>query len=238
MTQTIISLGGWCRPAWQIRRATAQTQGYPFDWHITSYRALMAVLDPDFDPATALKPADCYINQFGSLTDGANGWIDQHYLAADKFDQDDGQVVMSKRTLAAIDKARERSAYLVGKLRADCQDRPVTFIRWIRQGLVDGEWHDAFKGEDAWAVKAALDKICAYTPTLIYVRSAHLEGPTADEFIEVEKSPWGDALTIGEPTRRFFADDVWTGDNQAWDQVFAHIAKLNPAQEIDDPPES
>lgn len=243
MTQTtVVSLGGWCRPAWHIRRATPQTRGYPFDWHITSYRALIAVLDPSFDPMAALKPEDCFINQFGSITDGASGWIDQHNLSADKFDRDGDGIAWTDRTAAALDHARERSAFLIERFRSDCQTMPMTFVRWIRHGLVDGEWNEAFEGEDAWAVKAALERLCAHPPRLLYVMSEHLDGPDVREYIKVTQAPWGDALTIGEPTRRFFPEDLWTGDNEAWDQVFEHIAGhpevgSNPAEKLDVAPE-
>ena len=49
----IITLGGACSPAWQVRAYTGQTDAFPFDWLVLPFHALTMAIEHDFHDFTA-----------------------------------------------------------------------------------------------------------------------------------------------------------------------------------------
>jgi hypothetical protein len=44
----IITLGGACSPAWQVRNYTGKTNAMPFDWLVLPFRSLVSIIEHDF----------------------------------------------------------------------------------------------------------------------------------------------------------------------------------------------
>jgi hypothetical protein len=59
----IVSLGGMCQPAWNIRNCFGTEDAYPFDWLITPGSSLLKILDDDFRDALILENLEAIQNR-------------------------------------------------------------------------------------------------------------------------------------------------------------------------------
>jgi hypothetical protein len=80
-----VPLGFSCRSAYQLRRLMASRKDLhvdsgPFDWTMTSFRALSKIFSDDIKPSLILNPIDSYINFNGSITCGYLGVSFHHDL--------------------------------------------------------------------------------------------------------------------------------------------------------------
>ncbi|CAN5376249.1 hypothetical protein BH10PSE1_BH10PSE1_11190 [soil metagenome] len=225
MEPIVVSLGGWCRPAWQARRVLGGEAAFPFDWQITSFAALLHILSPDYRPENALVPENCGPNRFGSVTDAASGWIFQHDLEHSLLDlTPDGQGIdWTERSLATLAQTREKFAFLDRRFRETCRDNPLTFIRWLRTHP-DREWPGAFEGEDPEKLLSSLRSLAGHDDVrIVYVTTVEVEGPNAESGFEVEPASYGFSVVLHEALKNFFAPNHWTGDSEAWDLLIPAI---------------
>lgn len=217
----IISLGSWCRPAWQIRRITGGETAMPYDWQITSFRALLSTLDPGYNAQTALDIDNIVVNQFSSVTDLSSGWVYQHDLHVSNFNLENGAIIHDDRAQSVITASRNKYAFLIDRFREVCGIGGITFIRWIRSGHPDGEWPEAFEGEDPEQLHEALLRISP-NPTLVYVRSIEDYSGTGDSSFETRSLEWGNSVVLTEDARKFNAEN-WTGDSDAWSRFIQSL---------------
>lgn len=225
---SIISLGAWCRPAWQVRKHFLADVAYPFDWNITSFSALMHVLHPAFDPAAQLCVEDCYVNPLGSVTDSRSGWIHHHDLPASSVGGFPGSVVMSDgpETLELLKNIREKSAYLFQRLRQHCRSNPVIFLRWIRQGHPDWEFPAAFEGENPGLLHQRLKEFCHHDDVrTLYVVSSDVKGKEEmPSRFNITPTSYGAFVHLFEQVENF-PEESWTGDEQSWSCMLNKISE-------------
>ena len=221
---TIISLGSWCRPAWQIRRVTGDEAAMPYDWQITSFKALLSTLDPQHDATTALAPKDIVLNGFSSLTDVSSGWVYQHDLQLSRFCPENGGMVNHDQVHEIIETTKRKYSFLFDRFRDVCSRGDVTFLRWTRYGHPDPEWPEVFDGEDPKALYEALSRL-SKNFRLVYVQSVDNHNGSFETNFVATPTEWGSSVVLAEDPRKFHPTEAWTGDNGAWSAL---VQSLRP----------
>lgn len=227
MRPNLISVGSWCRPAWQIRRRLGTETAYPFDWNITSYAALLHTLAPGYDPADELRLEDCTANQFGSVTDLRSGLVLQHDLPVAALGGQLGGLILGDDAAvrAHLDEVRVKMAFLFERFRTVCRAGPVVFVRWMRHGHPDGEWPAAFQGELPHHLHHALLRFCGHAEVrTLYVVTTVGEGEAAASACTLHRTSYGACADLVE-ARHHFREQDWTGDDAAWTLLFEGVAE-------------
>lgn len=225
----MISLGSWCRPAWQLRRHYSSETAYPFDWQITSYQALSTILSSGLDRDDILLKENCYVNRFGSVTDRKTGLIFQHDLPAHLVGGRVGSVFMDDGpdTDLVLKNVREKTTFLFDRFRATCQKSSIIFLRWIRNGHPDGEWPEVFSGESPQLLYKDLLHFCGHHNfKLLYVMSIVDDDPSAVGRCELRATTYGGNAFLYEASR-LFRPEGWTGDDTAWTSLFDAVSLDN-----------
>lgn len=223
----VISLGSWCRPAWQIRRYYGTEMAYPFDWNITSFDALMHVLDPQFDPQMQLQIEDCVVNPLSSVTDMRTGWIHHHDLPAEAVGGATGSIAMddSPEVLRLLRDTASKSTHLFRRMREHCQANPVVFVRWLRGGHPDPEFAGAFKDENPYRLHARLKEFCGHENVrIVYLISKVVNDEETQSACTLSRTAYGAHGQLVEAIRNFRSES-WTGDDQSWTALFDAIGK-------------
>lgn len=235
MTQVqIVSLGAWCRPAFQVRRyaeahpATAVAITGPFDWTVTPFAALRACLAPGFVPQGVLASGQCRVSVLASAACNTSGVIFHHALPPDRLREmglsgRDRPIPVQADFDAAAADARGRFAHTFRNLTGlrDAQGH-VLFVRWQRKGHPDHQLPDAFDGETDAAMLALLAGFLGHDRfhllTVVSRTTAERRAEFRKPLIDVVQA--GRALTChlderagwnGDQTANFRGDDhSWT----------------------------
>ena len=223
----IISLGGWCRPAWQIRRFFRSERAYPYDWHITSFSALAFTLSPLYNHDSELRAENCLINQFGSITDNYSGLVFQHDLPAEivgewchgVFLRNDGTVG------SLLSNVREKQKHIFSRFReVATSGSPIIFVRWLRGGHPDTEWPEAFNGENPFKTYKLVKEFCGHENfKLLYVATETCSEDRSDNPASITPTSYGGFVQLNELDSNFVAGNEWTGDSAAWDKLFLEL---------------
>ncbi|MCO4848613.1 MAG: hypothetical protein KC448_11660 [Yoonia sp.] len=230
MTNTkIISIGGWCRPAFQIKRHFLSRDGFqamngPFDWTVTSFAALQNCLSANFAPETMLDNDRLRISFAGSGMCATTGLIFHHAIGRKQLN-DIGQFSVGQQlkvnaeTVDLISVARERfiHTYLTLKSLRD-HDGQIVFVRWQRQGHPDRRFAEAFEGENLATMTATLSEFLGHSGfrflTVTSDITRGVTGPFADPVLEFETNGAGFNCRLqermgwnGDQTSNFKGDD-------------------------------
>lgn len=128
----IISLGGDCAVAQNIRRVFSTDIAYCFDWWLTPALGAARLLeDPSIDLIYDPALIEAYVNENG-VPSVRNTTLDIQFFHEFRRAQDGAAVVLTNAT-ADIAKARARTALLLERLlAADTPDHRIAFIRTPR----------------------------------------------------------------------------------------------------------
>lgn len=158
MVVKLVSLGGGCRPAHQIRVFAAETPvveapSFPFDWTITSFDALKVCLAPDFDIDRMLRDDQLKLSFARSGQCGDTNLIFHHAIENRLFSafsdvQSGDEMPRNAEIDHFVTQARDRFRHTYDRFRA-CResDDHFVFVRWQRLGIPDAEYPQAFAGE-------------------------------------------------------------------------------------------
>jgi len=154
----LISLGAWCRPAYQIGcyvQGNTKIEGLkgPFDWTITSFQSLKICLQPEFDPKAVLDPNSLACSFARSGMCEKSGVIFHHAIDPKTLENlgvfDPGDKIPRIDALdPIIDSARGRFSHTFSALDSlRAHKGQILFVRWRRHGHPDPEYPSAFEGE-------------------------------------------------------------------------------------------
>lgn len=200
MRLRLVSIGGWCRPAHQIRvwaegRSEFEAPASPFDWTITPFSALQTCLAPDFDPRKILASDQCVVSFAGSGMCQRSELVFHHDIppaALEPIDGlDHGDVLPDTDQMSELrHKARYRFAHTMDRLKDDAATSDgLIFIRWQRGGHPDRQFPAAFEGESSHALAALIERFLGHQRFgLLVVTSETVSPENAD---------------IPDPIRRF-----------------------------------
>jgi hypothetical protein len=224
MSINVVSLGSWCRPAWQIRKYFKKEHADFFDWNITSFKALQTVLSADYTAQDILVFENCVGNLFGSVTDLSSGLIFQHDLPLSRV----GGLQLGNRAACIflsddenarreVGEARMKAQALFQRTRQTCRESPTLFVRWLRNGHPDGEWPSAFEGEAPHKLLSILQDFCGHSAAkLLYVVSETTETTSG---CQLQPTRYGGNAIIQEAEIKY-VDGGWAGDADAWSDLF------------------
>lgn len=222
--QTVVPIGGWCRPTYQVRRHFGFTTAYPFDWLISPMAGTIAMIEDDFaqllDPARLRLRAD-----LDGVTCDAYGVQHKH-----DFLRDENHLTQAN-ILDQLEAAKAKYKYRLDNLRRDCASGAVLFVRYDDKAVFDaheegGLVHRRSTYADAERLLAALTS----------------RFPNADVSLLALNF---DASSQGDP-RLMFGGDAhdhgdrstasYAGSDRGWDELFqqANIAPQSREQIIDE----
>ena len=171
----LVPIGERCRTAFQVKRFLedhkVEGQSFPFDWTITSFGSLSAVLSPSFESSSVLEPQHIFVNHLGSITDRYSGLVFQHRLSRKVVStfQPEGLeklIDISPKLLksAVFDKAKGRFNHTYEKLHRHCRNpkEKIGFVRWCRYGHPDTQFPGAFLGENIFSLHQVLSSFCGH----------------------------------------------------------------------------
>ena len=163
----LVSLGAWCRPTHQIAvcaraRPDVQAVKGPFDWTVTSFRALQTCLDAGFDPGQVLGDDGIICSHSRSARCTCSGLVFQHAIPPDalagvgQFAAGD-RIPLAEGLRPVVEAARGRFRHTFGAFGAlRSGGAPILFVRWQRQGHPDVAFPEAFAGETPDSMRTAL----------------------------------------------------------------------------------
>ncbi len=221
-TPHMISLGAWCRPAYQIgcfaeKRSDVVGLKGPFDWTITSFRSLANCLEPGFDPTSVLDTGQVVASFAKSGMCTQSQMIFHHEMApatmAELGSFDPGDVIPQSRALKRLVKhTRGRFAHTYRTLSAlQGNAGPILFVRWNRHGHPDDQYPQAFEGESADGLLGALETFLGHD-------RFHLLTLESD-IIEGQREPITDPITRFEGEGRILSCTIrerlgWNGNQE------------------------
>jgi hypothetical protein len=153
-----VSLGAWCRPAHNLRLYARQSERFefisgPFDWTITSFRALRICFSEGFEPGDVLPEENILVSFAHSGMCGRTGLVFHHALDPVSLGKtgsfSPGQKLpVGGAAHGLIDEARSRFIHTFGKLKSlrESGSRTV-FVRWKRFGHPDESFAEVFEEE-------------------------------------------------------------------------------------------
>lgn len=163
----IVSLGSWCRPAHNIRLYAQQSERFesisgPFDWTITSFRALRECVTEGFDPSDVLPVENILFSFARSGMCGRTGLIFHHALGPVSLGNIGSFTAGQKMpvgdvALRLIDEARGRFIHTFGKFKSlGTNGNGLVFVRWRKFGHPDKSFPEVFLEESNEALIACL----------------------------------------------------------------------------------
>ncbi|MEA5400731.1 hypothetical protein VB734_11850 [Synechococcus sp. BA-124 BA4] len=132
----------------------SDTPSTPFDWTITSFRALSKVLTGDLIPEKVLNPIDSYINRVGSISCGYSGIAFHHDLPPDLVssyqlgENERSTVPHSLLHCKEFSSARSRFFHTCTSLHERMKNPGNIYVRWMNFGK---------SREVTWAFPEVLD---------------------------------------------------------------------------------
>ena len=105
----VVSLGGWCEPAWQIRKYTGEETAYFFDWLVSSAEAVVSLIENDFQHVFERHDLKLWKNG-ESVVDTSNGILFHH-----SFSRTDSGLVDEKTIDEEYMAQKEKVSFLVGR---------------------------------------------------------------------------------------------------------------------------
>lgn len=194
----MISLGGRCEVAYQIRRATRSGTAYPFDWWVTPLDSVVKVLEGGFEgvfEARHLVRLPDLDGKKALYSSSAGTWHLHEFRHEEDF--------LSYALDEVERRLRPKYAFLQSRLLEDCGKGRTLFIR---QHLRD----DPDEPEE---LRAAVERICAalgaispWYRLLLLDYPPGLEGPTVIQ-----------RRVTGHP------DLTEVGSDRGWDEMLATL---------------
>lgn len=235
----ILSLGGWCRPAYQIARYTQKNGNTaflkgPFDWAITSFDALKFCMQPDLKREQILESGKIISSSAGSGMCGNSGLIFHHSInrgTLAKFGSfAKGDPIPETDDLRdIIEDAKGRFLYTYGLMRSlRSFDGPILFVRWNHSEEPDPLFPDMSKGETDTSLVAMLTSFLGHDKFHVLSLKSDIISGVATPFSEPitafrasknhieclvnERKGWN-----GDQTNSF------KGDENSWEVAFDHV---------------
>ena len=234
----MISLGAWCRPAYQIGIYAAQTDAAeglkgPFDWTVTSFRSLENCLHPDLEAHDVLNP-DLIESSFAkSAMCQKSGVVFQHAIDPKTVRQfgdfaPGAKIPRFDAFDPVIENAKGRFIHTFQTLDSlKTGDNPILFVRWRRAGHPDAQYPFAFEGETEEATLDAISRFLGHDRFhLLAVQSRIVPGETM---------PFATPVTDFRTNSRCFSCFIderkgWNGDQKpgfkgdehSWAAAFDH----------------
>jgi hypothetical protein len=228
----LVPIGAWCRTAFQVREFLKSKglplQAYPFDWTITPFAALNAILAPEYDPLSALRPDAIVTSQFGSAKDRATGLIYHHDL--EHWTPPIGDLGYRADDL---DKARSRYIHVFANLSA-LRRSPgrLGFVRWQRGGHPDARFPSAFEGESPGSLRSLIHSFLARDDFSVLIVRTQTLAPgipaPADPIVKFETHDADCEVTVAERSGYDGEGDRadFRGDRPAWAAVLERFVVM------------
>ena len=232
MTTRLISLGAWCRPAYQLSayadsRTGFEASAYPFDWTITSFRALSHCLDPGFSPESMLQPGNTRVSFAGSGMCDTSGLIFHHaispealstlgaYAPGDRLPEIEGIRQVREASLS-------RFLHTFRRLQTLQQDSArLVFVRWQRAGHPDRRFATAFEGETEEALLSVIERFLGHDRFRLLIVRSQIKNGHVNEISEPVRDfrTNGAAISCNILERRGWNGDLtnsFKGDEHSW----------------------
>jgi hypothetical protein len=119
----IVSIGSNCEVTWNLRNHFEISEAYPFDWWVTPYHALLALLDANFGGLFELENLVVTPDR-RTVVDKRLNILHQH-----DFPRDEQGFVDVDGFAGQIPALREKFAYLAARFVNDLSGKEVLFIR-------------------------------------------------------------------------------------------------------------
>lgn len=240
----IITLGSWCRVAFQCRRYAElnrlePVQSGPFDWTITPFNALVSIFCNKFSSCSILNPIESIVNQVGSITCGYTGIAFHHdlpYSLAAKHGAKIGDPIIphSLSQSQHWKQARSRFCYTLDKFHQVCKLEGNLFVRWLRHSSDTSlvKFPDVYAGESPELLNQIICSYCNHDNfAILYVTSQIMAGEKIIEIPIQNIKKYHNICEVSLLERRGKNGDQsnnYQGDDVSWDSClnFA-ISNLN-----------
>ena len=205
----IVSLGGACAPAWQIRTFTGRDTAYPFDWLVLPFDSLVGLIERDFDGFMA--------------PDAFSPMLDRKAIRNTRFPcmhlHDFPNPVRDEGWRALVPGVMERYRFLIGRWRdLVAGDARVLFVR--QQGHCDPETfvfdRDLGPAEIAGLVRLIETRCPRLRFEILLVNAAGRIDP--DPRVHSASVSWDAAADWPDPAER------WRGATGQWQALLAETA--------------
>lgn len=150
----IISVGGNCSPAWNIRRSFGQPEAFPFDWWISDYFPTLSVLNSKF--ANMFEEDEIRTADGGTTVVSSRYWIKYHH----DFRREAGSEQVSADFQADLESVKKKYSRRVDRLFGVLNADRVLFVR---QGLTSGTGNDIDETKIGMGVRL-FDALTALNP--------------------------------------------------------------------------
>lgn len=232
----IISLGSWCRCAYQVRHFFANSGAYPFDWTITPFDSLKLFLELKDEDAintfSEFRFENLFLNSVGSVTDKSTGILHHHFLGPAFIRKH--LCVSSKTGLAEsllssdeFSDVKTKYRYLCEKLVKDMHYDNNLYFRWMRCGHPDREFPHVFAGEETDYLYELIYKFSGtHNFRLVHVVSKlckKREDWNPEESLVKVKLVGAGKFVFFELVERTWTFDTFRGDVEAWQQLFSML---------------
>lgn len=168
MVCRLVSLGAWCRPAYQLnsfaeRHDFVEAGAYPFDWTVTKYASLKQCLSSQFNTDLVLRDGHITASEYKSGVCDTTGLIFQHALSRAALTEVLNVKVGEKIDVTGeakplVEDARGRFSHTFQRLlRLKQHFDGIVFVRWRRMGHPDGQLPDAFDAESNESLAALVE---------------------------------------------------------------------------------
>lgn len=217
----VVSLGGWCQVAYQIKRALPGRPTGPFDWLVTPYQALLATLDDK----------GARIGSHVRLTDDGTEPLCEAYglLYPHEFPRDasNNAVITDEAAVACREKMERRFRRLDESLRAGV---PTLFIRFGTFAEKLAAW--PYFAEQATFTRDDAARFCDRIETLYPDLPYHVAFVHHPDLMPAE--PWDDKrsalYSLGPVSVSHLAGaNQWRGHDGQWDELFERLGVFTTA---------
>lgn len=228
----IMSLGAWCRPAYQARcfaqkKPEVEALKGPFDWTITSFNSLTNCLSPEFDYQNILNEDNLILSHARSGMCGKTGLIFHHAIGRKHLQQlgtfaKGERIPASEKLTNVLANAKgrfSRTFEILASLKSHAG--PILFVRWRRRGHPDLGYPMAFEGETSTALLAVIEDFLGHKNFSVLSLESRIfpdqSEPLPDEIDSFQTD--GRHVSILLKERKGF-NRSWKGDEHSWDTAF------------------